>query len=271
MHARRLEFAAAIVGCILVAIALVIIWGARLTVPRDLYVSELGAQGEPTAKWFQGALLLVVAGGSAIAWAGRRVRSSVSLLRVWTPAISLWIACAFFLFASQVTCTSGCPLPYGSTFTWQDFLHTLAAVLAFAAACWAMLQTSFARDHRLLAGLSLATGLLVAIIAATGGLFSLLRFQADFGSRLEFVATTIAIGWLIVFGVVTATRALSATHEAEQTIGEPHENVHLVIVPLDPAALGLGTHGHEVGVLLPHDERALGPQNVLLPPHLPQV
>ena len=195
------------VGCLLVAAALAIIWAARLTVTRDLYVSELGAQGEPTAVWFEVALLLIVAGGSAIAWAGRRVRSSVTILRAWTPAISLWIGCAFFLFASQVTCTSGCPLPYGSTFTWQDFLHTLAAVLAFAAACWAMLQTSFAREHRLLAGLSLATGILVAVIAGTGGLFSLFRFQAAFGSRLEFVATTIAIGWLIVFGGVTAVRA----------------------------------------------------------------
>ena len=207
MHVRRLEFAAALLGCVLVAAALVIIWAARLTVTRELYVSELGAQGEPTAQWFEVALLLIVVGGSAIAWAGRRVRSSVSVLRAWTPAISLWVGCSFFLFASQVTCTSGCPLPYGSTFTWQDFLHTLAAVIAFAAACWAMLQTSFAREHRLLAGLSLATGILVAVIAATGGLFSLFRFQAEFGSRLEFVATTLAIGWLIVFGVVTAARA----------------------------------------------------------------
>ncbi len=207
MHARRLEQVAAVVGCVLVAAALVIIWAARLSVPRELYVSELGAQGEPTAQWFQVALLLIVAGGSAIAWAGRRVRSSVTVLRAWTPAISLWIGCAFFLFASQVTCTSGCPLPYGSTFTWQDFSHTLAAVIAFAAACWAMLQTSFAREHKLLAGLSLVTGILVAVIAATGGLFSLFRFQAAFGSRLEFVATTLAIGWLIVFGIVTAVRA----------------------------------------------------------------
>jgi hypothetical protein len=37
LHARRLEFAAAIIGCVLVAAALLIIWAARLTVPRDLY------------------------------------------------------------------------------------------------------------------------------------------------------------------------------------------------------------------------------------------
>jgi hypothetical protein len=203
---RRFEFAAAVGGCLAVLAALAIIWAARLTVPRDLYVSELGAEGEPTARWFQAALLLIVVGGSAIAWAGRRVQSRVRGLNAWTPAISLWVACALFLFASQVTCTTGCPLPYGSTFNLQDFLHTLAAVLAFAGACWAMLQSSFARDNRLLSIFSGVTGILVAVIAGTGGLFSLFRFQAAFGSRLEFVATTLAIAWLIVFGAVLAAR-----------------------------------------------------------------
>jgi len=203
---RRRELVAAIVGCVLVAIALAIIWGARLTVQRELYVSELGAQGEPTARWFQVALVLVVIGGSCVAWAGRHVRSSVAVLSRWTPAVSLWIASALFLFASQVTCTPGCPIPYGATFTLQDFAHTLSAVLAFAAACWAMLQTSFAREHKLLAALSLSLGLLVAGIAATGGLFSLFRFQVVMGSRLEFVATTLAIAWLVVFGAVLAVR-----------------------------------------------------------------
>ncbi len=204
--ARWVDAAAAITGCVLVTIALAIIWGARVTVPRELYVSELGAQGEPTARWFQAALLLIVVGGSAVAWAGRHVRSSARILSAWTPAVSLWVGCAFFLFASQVTCTSGCPLPYGPSFTWQDFLHTTSAVLAFAAACWAMLQTSFAREHKLLAGLSLTLGLLVAVIAATGGILSLAQWQQAFGSRLEFVATTLAIAWLVVFGVVIAIR-----------------------------------------------------------------
>lgn len=221
---RRAEFAAAVGGSILVLVALALIWGARLTIPRELYVSELGAVGMPTAVVFEVALLLIVAGGSAVAWAGRSIRSSVRVLSAWTPAISLWIGCALFLFASQVTCTSGCPLPYGPSFTWQDFLHTLAAVLAFAAACWAMLQTSFARSHPLLAGLSMATGILVAVIAATGGLFSLFRFQVELGSRLEFVATTLAIAWLVIVGVVLAVRAARATpasaaQEAEQLVG----------------------------------------------------
>src|SRR5690606_30394980 len=192
----------AVLGCLAVIAALAIIWGARLTVPRDLYVSELGATGEPTAEWFRVALLLIVFGGSLIAWAGRGVRSTAPILRLWAPAVSLWIGCSFFLFASQVTCTPGCPLPYGPTFNLQDFLHTLAAVLAFAFACWAMLQTSFAREHKVLARLSLVASLSVAVIAGTGGLFSLFKFQQGFGSRLEFVATTIAVAWVVMFGAV---------------------------------------------------------------------
>ena len=204
---------AALAGCVLVVAALAIIWGARLSIPRELYVSELGAEGMPTAKWFQAALLLVVAGGAAIAWAGRRVRSRLRGLAGWTPAISLWVACGFFLFASQVTCTAGCPLPYGATFNLQDFLHTLAAVLAFGSACWAMLQSSFAQDHRVLSAFSGTVGILVAAIAATGGLFSLFRFQVVLGSRLEFVATTLAIAWLVVFGAVLAARGIRDRRE----------------------------------------------------------
>ena len=213
---RKAEFAASVGGCILVIVALVIIWAARLSIPRALYVSELGAEGMPTARWFQVALVLIVVGGSAIAWAGRRVRSRGRVLGAWAPAVSLWVACGLFLFASQVTCTAGCPLPYGDSFNTQDFLHTLAAVLAFAAACWAMLQSSFAQNHRVLAIFSRVTGIAVAVIAGTGGLLSLFRYQQGFGSQLEFVATTLAIAWLIVFGAVLA--ASSASHELQESV-----------------------------------------------------
>jgi hypothetical protein len=79
-----------------------------------------------------------------------------------------------------------------------------------------MLQTSFARGHKVLARLSLAASILVAVIAGTGGLLSLFRFQQGFGSRLEFVATTIAIAWLVIFGGVLIARLIrsSATGEA---------------------------------------------------------
>ncbi|QYH34522.1 DUF998 domain-containing protein [Salinibacterium sp. M195] len=206
-----LEGTAAVVGSIAVGVALVLIWVSRVSIPRELYVSELGAEGEPTASAFEFALLLIVAGGSAVAWAARRVRAWPPVLSLGSPALSLWVGCGFFLVASQVTCTSGCPLPYGATFTWQDFAHTLAAVIAFGAACWAMIQTSFAREHRVLARLSLTTAIAVAVIAGTGGLFSLFRFQVALGSRLEFVATTIAIGWLIMLGTVIAARNLGGS------------------------------------------------------------
>ena len=224
------DVAAASVGCVLVVTALILIWAARLSVHRELYVSELGAATMPTAQTFERALILVGIGGSLVAWSGRAVRSRLRILALWTPAVSLWIASGLFLFASQVTCTDTCPPPYGDTFTWQDFLHTLAAVLAFAAACWAMLQSSFAQDHRVLRVFSASMGILVGAIAATGGIFSLLHFEVVLGSRLEFVATTLAIAWLVVFGVVLAARGVrdlgearksaapSAGHEVEQAI-----------------------------------------------------
>lgn len=208
LSTQAAEGVAAVGGSVAVGIALILIWGSRLMVPRELYVSELGAEGEPTAAAFEIALLLIVAGGSSVAWAARRVRAWPRLLSWGSPSISLWVGCGFFLIASQVTCTSGCPLPYGPSFTWQDFTHTLAAVLAFAAACWAMIQTSFAREHRVLARMSIVTAIAVAVIAGTGGLFSLFRFQVVLGSRLEFVATTIAIAWLMMLGTVIAVRAL---------------------------------------------------------------
>ena len=203
---RVVELAGTFLGSVFVLAALVIIWVARLEQDRDLYVSELGAAGQPTAHWFEGALLLIVAGGSLIAYAARGIRSRVPLLSVWAPAVSLWVGCGFFLIASQVTCTSGCPLPVGASFTWQDLIHTVVAVLAFAAACFGMLQVSFAAGYRSLARLSLGAGVAVALIAGAGGILSLARFQADFGSRLELAATTIALVWLLTLGVMMTLR-----------------------------------------------------------------
>ena len=205
---RVVELAGTFLGSVFVLAALVIIWVARLEQDRDLYVSELGAAGQPTAHWFEGALLLIVAGGSLIAYAARGIRSRVPLLSVWGPAVSLWVGCGFFLIASQVTCTSGCPLPVGASFTWQDLIHTVVAVLAFAAACFGMLQVSFAVGYRSLARLSLGAGVAVALIAGAGGILSLARFQADFGSRLELAATTIALCWLLTLGVMMAMRPI---------------------------------------------------------------
>ena len=120
----------AAIGILAVLAALLIIWAARLTVTRDLYVSELGAAGEPTARWFQVALVLIVIGGVAIGWVGRGIRSRPRILNLWSPSMTLFVSCGFFLIASQVTCTAGCPVPYGPRFTWPDFIHTTSAVIA---------------------------------------------------------------------------------------------------------------------------------------------
>jgi hypothetical protein len=261
----RLSRPLALAGVLAVLAALVIIWAARLTVPRDLYVSELGAQGEPTARWFQLALVLIVVGGVAIGWVGRDIRSRPRILNLWRPSLTLFVACGFFLIASQVTCTSGCPVPYGPLFTWPDFIHTTSAVIAFAAACWTILQCAFAVGHRALRRFSLIASISVAGIAGAGGLMSLFDWNAEFGSRLELIATTIGLAWILVFGLVLALQ------RTQQVVGENDEPMDLVLVPIDPAALGVGVHGDEVLVSLPDHEGALGAQHVLLPPDLPKV
>jgi hypothetical protein len=252
----------ALAGTLAVLAALIIIWAARLTVPRDLYVSELGAEGEPTARWFQVALVLIVVGGVAIGWVGRDIRSRPRILNLWAPSMSLFVACGGFLIASQVTCTAGCPVPYGPLFTWPDFIHTTSAVIAFAAACWTIFQCAFAVGHRALRRFSLVASISVAVIAGAGGLMSLLDWNANFGSRLELVATTIGLAWILVFGLVLLFEPRLAAgfplQSPEQILGEDDEAVDLVLVPVDPAALGVRVHGDEVLVSLPHDERALG-------------
>jgi len=248
----------AVIGILCVAAALVIIWVARLTIPRDLYVSELGAVGMPTARAFQVALVLIVIGGVAIGWVGRRIRSRPRILNFWAPSTSLFVSCAFFLIASQVTCTAGCPVPYGPLFTWPDFVHTTSALIAFAAAVVVIVQCAFAVGHRALRIFSLAAAILVAVIAGAGGLMSLFDFYATVGSRLEFVATTIGLAWILVFGAVLLADSGLTLQSPKQLVGQHHQPVDLVLVPVDPSALGVGVHGDEVVVPFPDDQRPLG-------------
>jgi hypothetical protein len=120
----RIDVVAAVAGSALTAAALVLIWVARYEFGgTQVYVSELGGTGAVTARQFELALLLVVAGGALVAFAGKEVRSRVRLLSFWAPAVSIWIACGFFLVASQVTCRAYCPLPTISPFDFQDFTH----------------------------------------------------------------------------------------------------------------------------------------------------
>lgn len=262
-------------GAVLAWASLSIIAVARSTVHRDAYVSELGAQGEPTAKWFQAALLLLVLAGLSVAWVGRRIRSRVAVLRWWPPSVSLTIASVLFLVASQVTCTSGCPVPrFGPNLSWQDLGHVTAATLAFAFAAWAMLQCAFAIGHRVIRRFSLVAAVSVAVISATGGLMSVFNFYAGLGSYLEFTATTIGIAWVAVYGAAlslerTALERSSARgdlaqggvtpHGGEQAVGEGNESANLGVVPVDPAALGLTGDRNELVVPLPDNQGALSP------------
>ncbi|WP_374947043.1 DUF998 domain-containing protein [Agreia sp.] len=185
-----------VLAAVAVIFGLTLLWGARVAANRFAYVSELGADGEPTAWAFRWALLLVASAAVIVAAAGRTLRSRVRLLALWTPSVSLVVAGAFFAIASQVTCTSGCPLPVGESFTWQDLIHTSIAVLGFAAACVAMLQVATAKNHPGLARLSLVSAVVVAVVAAAGGILSLARFMVNLGGLLEFAATTVALLWL---------------------------------------------------------------------------
>jgi hypothetical protein len=193
------------VGTAAVIGGLTIVWAARLTVAYPVYVSELGAEGAPTAGVFRVALLLVGAGGFSIALASGHVRSRVRLLDRWAPAVSLGFAAICFVVASQVTCTANCPVPLADPrSTMQDLLHTISAVLGFAAACFAMLQVAFAARLPRVARFSLASCVAVAIITIVGGMLAIVHVATDIGAWLELTGTTVAIVWIAVYSVALA-------------------------------------------------------------------
>jgi hypothetical protein len=210
--ARPLLAAAAVA----VVVGLALLGGARIAADRFIYVSELGADGEPTAWAFRWALLLIAVAAVIVAAAATHLRSRLRILAIFTPSISLVVASVAFALASQITCTSGCPLPVGPSFTWQDFTHTVIAVLGFAAACIAMLQVATARDHPRLARLSMVSAIVVAVVAGAGGILSLARFMQHLGGLLEFAATTVALLWLAALAL-----ALRGALPAGQPRGTP--------------------------------------------------
>lgn len=189
-------------GTVGVLSGLTIIWAARLTVPYPVYVSELGAEGAPTAGPFSVALLLIAAGGFAVALASGHIRSSVRMLDRWAPAVSLGFAAVCFVLASQVTCTTACPVPLvDPRSTAQDLVHTVSAVLGFGAACFAMLQVAFASGRPRVARFSMVSCAAVAVITVVGGLLAIVQVATDVGSWLELIGTTVAIAWMAVYSV----------------------------------------------------------------------
>ncbi|MDN4614204.1 DUF998 domain-containing protein [Leifsonia sp. F6_8S_P_1B] len=208
---RRLLPALLAIGTACVLAGLTLIWAARLTFDRPVYVSEIGAQGAPTASVFAVALLLIAAGGFSIALASGHVRSSVRWLDRWAPAVSLGFAAVCFVIASQVTCTANCPVPLADPrSTAQDLLHTVSAVLGFAAACFAMLQVAFATRLPRVARLSLVSCVAVAAITILGGMLAIVHVATDVGAWLELVGTTVAILWIAVYSVALARGPVGA-------------------------------------------------------------
>ncbi|WP_431246677.1 DUF998 domain-containing protein [Leifsonia xyli] len=202
------------IGTLCVLGGLVVIWAARLTVPYPVYVSELGARGAATAGPFAVALLLIAAGGFTIALASGHVRASAPLLARWSPAVSLGFAALCFVLASQVTCSAYCPVPLiDPKSTPQDLIHTVSAVLGFAAACVAMLQVGFSRGLPRISRLSRMSCGAVAAITIVGGLLAIVRVGADVGAWLELVGTTVAVAWIAVYAVAL-TRIPVAVSEA---------------------------------------------------------
>ncbi|WP_434316550.1 DUF998 domain-containing protein [Leifsonia sp. P73] len=204
------------IGTVCVLSGLTIIWAARLTVPYPVYVSELGAVGAPTAVPFKVALLLIAAGGFSVALASGHVRSSVRGLDRWAPAVSLGFAALCFVLASQVTCTAYCPVPLvDPASTVQDLVHTVSAVVGFAAACFAMLQVAFASGLPRVARVSLASCVAVALITIVGGLLALVHVATDIGAWLELVGTTVAIAWMAAYALALVRGPAARTAPAD--------------------------------------------------------
>jgi len=202
-----------VLGALAALGAVVVIWAARLTVDGTVYVSELGSPALPTAEAFNAALLVLAAGGVLAGLGALGQRSTARLLGRWSIAASLITSGVAFLVASRVTCTAGCPVPFTEGATAQDLVHVVTAVIGFAAAAWAMLQTAFGEGPRPLRLLSRFAAVAVAAVAAAGGILSVLQFRTDIGAALEFTAMSIAVLWLSGFALSNAARPLRVDAE----------------------------------------------------------
>ena len=217
----RLRAVGLVIAALMAGSGLVLIWVARLSADRYLYVSELGAETEPTAAVFRVALTLVAASAAVVALCAPRLTPRIRMLATVSPALVLGVAAVAFGVASQVPCTTYCPLPVGDAFTWQDLVHTVSAVIGFAGASLAMLQLASDPRHRGLARFSLFSAIAVAVIAGVGGLLSLLQFGTQVGGILELIATSIALGWLVGLALFLAAelRRAASTRAADTRAG----------------------------------------------------
>lgn len=197
-------------GALAVLVALAVIWAVRTTLPRTLYVSELGSPSLPTADAFNSALLLLGIGAALAGIGCLGAPRAVGLLGLGTVSASLITAGVAFGIASQLTCTPGCPVPLTAGSTPQDLLHTGAAVVGFGAGTWAMLQVSWSDPRRRLRVWSRCAAVAVGLIASLGGILSVLQYRTDIGGTLEFVAMSIAVLWLVAYSASTVRRRPTA-------------------------------------------------------------
>jgi hypothetical membrane protein len=191
---------ALVIGALSALAGVTLIWWERATVHRPIYVSELGARGMPSAVPFAVALILIAVGSVLIAAAGRHPTVRFPGLGRWSIAATLALSSVFFVVASQVSCTAGCPVPLTAGSSLQDLVHTVAAVLGFVAGCAAMLQVGLVRRRDAMTRISAAACVAVAAVTITGGMLSIFRTASDVGGVLEFVGTTIAVVWLVCYG-----------------------------------------------------------------------
>ena len=85
----RARAAALTLAAALAAVGLILIWAARLSADRFLYVSELGADGEPTAVVFRWAMTAVAVGAAitALAMPAGALTPRGRVLRAVPPAL----------------------------------------------------------------------------------------------------------------------------------------------------------------------------------------
>ena len=215
----RLRLVGAAVAVVASGVALAVIWASRLTVGRSVYVSELGSGAFPTTDAFNAALLLLGLGGAGAAVAVLGQRSVARGLRLGSVTASLAVSAVCFALASRVTCTPGCPVPFSDGATTQDVVHVAVAVLGFAAAVWAMLQTATGTVPTVARRTAVTAAVLVALTSATGGLLSIAGVRVDVGADLELTATTIAVLWLVVHAAGSGLAGRSRTAPHRSTTG----------------------------------------------------
>ena len=195
-------------GACLVLLALGMMWASRIVFPGNTYVSGLGAAGEITSVAFNVSLAMVALGGAASAVGLWGMRSGRGLFGAWAVSTSLLAASAMFGVGAAVPCSTGCPIPLSPGAAPQDLVHTIAAVLGFALAGVAIIQTlRFGRGYAALAVPSLV---LVIAAASAGGILSLAGVATGLGGWLELIATTSALLWLTAVSLATQHRITTA-------------------------------------------------------------